>query len=71
MADVKLPQRAGDKARPESELSQILARAPELIAVAGPRYGTFLIFTAIMKTRGPWGMAVGSLAVLLYKYGSG
>ncbi|MET4259003.1 hypothetical protein ABIC09_003954 [Bradyrhizobium sp. S3.12.5] len=69
MATEKLPQRAGDKTRPESELSQILARAPELIAAAGPRYGCFLVFAAIMRSRGPWGMAIGSVAVLLYKYG--
>lgn len=69
MANEKLPSRAGDRTRPESELSQILARGPDIIAAAGPRYGTFLITMAILRSRGPWGLAIGSAAVLLYRYG--
>ena len=58
MISGKTPERVNDDARPESDLSQVLAHGPALSFASGRAWGGLLILVAILKaSRGPLGFA--------------
>jgi hypothetical protein len=71
MANSKTPQRVNDDARPESDLSQVLAHGPAMSAAYGRLWGGILMLAAIFKaSRGPLGVAalLTVAATILYKH---
>ena len=58
MASRKTPERVNDSARPEFDLSQVLAHGPALCSAYGRVLGSLLVVVALMKTnRGTVGLA--------------
>ena len=71
MAKTKLPERVDDIARPESDLSQVLAHGPALSTAYGKMWGGLLMLAAIMKvSRGPLGIiaAISVVATVAYRF---
>jgi hypothetical protein len=71
MAKDKTPVRVTDDARPESELSQVLAHAATVGATYGRGWGGLILLVAIIKaTRGPLGLAALAtvLVTAVYKW---
>jgi hypothetical protein len=71
MATKATPSRVKDDARPESELSQVLAHAATIGAIYGRGWGGLILLVAIIKaTRGPLGLAALAtvLVTALYKW---
>jgi hypothetical protein len=69
MASSKTPQRVNDDARPESDLSQVLAHGPALSSAYGRVLGSLLVLAAVMKTsRGPLGVAAIITVVMTAAY---
>jgi hypothetical protein len=69
MANTKLPERVGDIAPRQSDLSQILAHGPALSTAYGPIWGGMLMLAAIMKvSRGPVGIAAAVMIVFTAIY---
>lgn len=70
MATSKTPVKVNGDARPESDLSQVLAHGPALSEAYGRIIGSVLVLAAVLKTsRGPLGVAaLLTVAVtILYK----
>ena len=69
MASSKTPVRVIDEARPESDLSQVLAHGPALSSAFGRIIGSLLVLVAVLKTsRGPIGWAAIITVALTVAY---
>lgn len=69
MTSRKTPVRVKDSARPESDLSQVLAHGPALSAAYGRIGGGFLMLAAILKaSKGPLGVATAFTVVITVIY---
>jgi hypothetical protein len=69
MATKKTPARVSDGARPESDLSQVLAHGPALSSAYGRGWGGLLMLVAIMKaTRGRLGLAAIVIVMMSAAY---
>ena len=65
MVKEKLPARVGDGARPESDLSQVLAHGPAISMAYGKLWGGVIILAAVIKAnRGPISYAAAGLILL-------
>jgi hypothetical protein len=71
MANKRLPEAAGGEARPESNLSQVLAHGPAMSMAYGKLLGGLIMMTAILKaSRGPLGIiaAISVVGTLAYRF---
>ena len=69
MTSRKAPERVNDGARPESDLSQVLAHGPALSAAYGRVIGGLLMLVAVIKTsRGSLGVAAIATVVFTAAY---